>query len=326
MKPIDLFDYDNLERSYKELVKIYHPDHGGREEDFVYLCFCYEQAKFEIETGQAIGKDGVYLFGYELELHKNRKIEYSSSTEFPYGKVYVGKQCLVYEFPSDKVKEEFDYIATPQSFADDKMKTMISRQIPSINDIEKISIKKDGILIKQFVIIDKLPQTYLLSDVIKHNIPLETSIWIFNRLYGLGCYMQLHGIYNLDISPYNITVDLEDHKVQLLGGWWWHHSPNRGWWWHCPTNNGEKLKRLPMSTYNLLTNKMKETKTATIEIVTEQIKAVMRQILEGRDIPKVYAAWLSLPAQENIIEEYSQWEKDVMPKIFPVRKFYKWTI
>jgi hypothetical protein len=314
-KPIDLFDYSDLDKSYKALIKKYHPDHGGSEDDFIYLKSCYEKAKFEIETGQAIGKDCIYFF----EPNKKREIKYSSLTEFSYGTVYVGKKYLAYEFSSDKVEEEFcDIYTSFEFFENDKMKETFNDQLPT-KEIEKIAIKKDGALVKQFIIIEKSPNAYLLSDVIKHNIPLETSIWIFNRLYGLGCYMclpiNMNGIYHLDIAPYNITVDLENHSLQLLGGWWW----------YAPGYTG-KLSRMPLRTYNLLTNKMKETKTASIEIITEQIKDVMREILDGRDIPRVYSSWLSLPAQENIVEEYSQWEHEVMPKIFPVRKFYKWTI
>jgi hypothetical protein len=308
--PIDLFDYSDLDKSYKSLVKKYHPDHGGSEDDFVYLKSCYEKAKFEIETGQAIGKDAIYI----LTSDKKREIKYSSSVEFSYGKVYVGEKYLIYEFtPNNVLVKDNGDIFPPLQLADDGIREAFISKVPSVG-IEIISIEAKGILVKQFIVIGKSLKTILLCDVMKHKIPLATSVWMFNRLYAMGCFMSAIGVYNLDISPYNILVDLEDHSIQLLGGWWYSYSP------------GDKLKRMPMSTYNLLTNKMKETKTASIEIVTEQIKNVMQKILEGRNIPKVYANWLSLPAQKNIINEYSQWENEVMPKIFPVRKFYRWTI
>jgi hypothetical protein len=165
---------------------------------------------------------------------------------------------------------------------------------------------------KQFAIIDKHPAFHLLSDIMKMEIPLQTSVWILNRLYALGCYMSMIGVYCLDIAPYNIVIDLKNHSLSLLGGWWYH------------AKEGGRISRIPASTYALMSNKMKETKTASVEIVTDQVKNLMRKMLKGRDIPAVYVNWLSLPAQENIIDEYYQWEHEVMPKIFPKREFYKW--
>jgi serine/threonine protein kinase len=306
--PVDLFDYDDLEKSYKALAMKYHPDHGGNEGDFVYLNHCYDKARYEIRTGHAIGKNKIYLYNL------NKEIEYDSMTQFsPVGKVYVGKEYLVYEFLKDYMKEELEKPIPAFHFIDAKLKDEFSRQIP-INGFDIISVFDYGKIIKQFATIKKSPTYLLLSDVMKHVIPLETSVWIFNRLYALGCLMYLHDIYHLDISPHNILVDLEDHTIQLFGGWWF------------SVRKSERIKKIPIETYKLLTNKMKDTKMPSIEIVSEQIKSVIRQILEGRDIPSPYASWLSLPASEDISQDYHQWQNEVLPKIFPVRKFYKWTI
>jgi hypothetical protein len=180
--------------------------------------------------------------------------------------------------------------------------------------VKFVNIHSGGLLVKQFAIINKPPSTHLLSEIMTYEIPLQTSVWIFNRLYALGCYMSMIGVYCLDIAPYNIVVNLEDHSLCLLGGWWYN------------AKEGGRISRLPLSTYSLLSNRMKETKTVSVEIVIEQIKNLMRQILAGRDIPSPYRNWLSLPAQNSIEDEYFQWEHSIMKKIFPVRKFYNWTI
>jgi hypothetical protein len=209
---------------------------------------------------------------------------------------------------ADNLKKIF----TSVTFKDSQFKDKLRWQLPA--GVSTVDINLEGKLHRQFAIIDKNPGFELLSDIMKHEIPLETSVWIFNRLYALGCYMATIGVFNLDISPYTVLVDLENHSIQLLGGWWF------------TVKDGRKIKNLPLTTFNLLTNKMKDTKIATIEIVSEQIKNVMREILKGRDIPSPYKNWLSLPAQDNIIDEYYRWEHEVLVKIFPVRKFYKWTI
>ena len=306
-KPIDLFDYSNLEKSFKELLKKYHPDVGGTQEDFLHLSECYEVAKKEKESGYAVGSKQIFFFSP----HDKTPIDYGSCYAFPYGKAYDGPSHLVYEFPGVTMKSELKSMLATISFpfTNNDIEEKVRVHLPTLTRTTFVPVKD-----RSFVVFAKTGKSKLLGDIIPHNIPLETSVWMLNRLYGLGSYMQMAGIYNLDISPYTLTADLECHSMQLLGGWWY------------SAKKGEKITKLPLTTYGLLTNRMKETKKATIEIVSEQIKSVMRTILAGRNIPAPYRNWLSLPAQENIIEEYYQWENTVMPKIFPTRKFFKWTI
>jgi len=309
-KPVDLFDYDNLEKSYKDLLKKYHPDVGGSEEDFLHIQACFEIAKKEKRQGYSIGSNRIRFC--KPAVIGGFNVDFRSVREFSYGKVYDGQYQLVYEFPGKTMENEIALLNGRIDFrtvGDKDIEKKVRIHLPHRHKTLVIKLED-----RSFIIFDKTGPSMLLADVIPHNIPLETSVWMLNRLYGIGCFMQIVGAYNLDISPYTVTADLECHSLQLLGGWWYSVKPD------------EKLTKMPLSTYGLMTNKMKDTKTASIEIVTEQIKSVMRTILAGRDIPKPYENWLALPAQENIIDEFYQWEHEVLPKIFPVRKFYKWTI
>jgi hypothetical protein len=312
-KPIEIFDYSNLDKSYRDLLKKYHPDVGGTEDDFLYLTECYKIAKQELESGYAISSDRIYFYRDTALGLLPKEISYHSAVNFSYGKVYVGSDLLIYEFFGNSMENELANAFVDFELPDGELKNRLSDQLP-IQGIKILNIKQGKELDRQFAIINKHPDSMLLIDVMKHQIPLETSVWIFNRLYALGCYMSIIGVYNLDISPYNLLLNLRNHSIQLLGGWWYSAQKNK------------KMTKMPITTYNLLTNKMKDTKTATIEIVTEQIKNIMRLILKDRDIPAPYRNWLSLPAQENIVHEYYQWENEVMIKIFPVKKFYEWTI
>jgi hypothetical protein len=306
-KPVEIFDYSNLEKSYKDLLKKYHPDVGGSEDEFLFLQRNYEQAKNEIRLGYAISSTTVQFW---LSNYKTL-FRFNSITDFSYGKVFVCDTCLLYEFPWHLMAKDLVKTFSAFTYPDEKIQDKFNWQVPSCG-IKVVDIWDGSTLMKQFAIIDKHPAFHLLSDIMKMEIPLQTSVWILNRLYALGCYMSMIGVYCLDIAPYNIAVDLKNHSLSLLGGWWYH------------AREGGRISRLPASTYALMPNKMKETKTASIEIVTDQVKNLMRKMLKGRDIPAVYANWLSLPAQENIIDEYYQWEHEVMPKIFPNREFYKW--
>jgi hypothetical protein len=306
-KPIEIFDYSNLEKSYKDLVKKHHPDLGGSEEEFLFLQKSYGLAKSELRLGYAVSSNSIQ---FSLPDYK-MLFPFNSYTDFSYGRVYVCDAYLLYEFSGDSMAADLKNTFTAFTYADDKMREKFNWQVPS-RGLKAVDIYDGKTLAKQFVIVDKHPPAYLFSDVMNLEIPVQTSVWILNRLYALGCYMSMIGVYCLDIAPHNIAVNLNDHSLSLLGGWWYN------------AKEGGKIFRLPASTYALLPNRVKETKTASIEIVTDQIKSLMREMLKGRDIPSVYQNWLSLPAQDNIVSEYYEWEHEVMVKIFPKREFYKW--
>jgi hypothetical protein len=306
-KPIEIFDYSDLEKSYKSLVKKHHPDTGGSEDEFLFLRKSYELAKEELRLGYVVSSKMVQ---FRLPNYK-MLFPFNSYTDFIYGRVYVCDAYLLYEFSSDLMAVDLKNTFTAFTYADDKIREKFNWQVPSCG-VKTVDIYDGKMLVKQFVVIDKYPSSYLLSDVMKMEIPVQTSVWILNRLYALGCYMSMIGVYCLDIAPYNIAVNLTDHSLSLLGGWWY------------TAKEGGRISRLPASTYALLSNRTKETKIISIEIVTDQIKSLMREILRGRDIPDVYQNWLSLPAQDSIVNEYYEWEHEVMVKMFPKREFYKW--
>jgi len=99
-KPVELFDYTDLEKSYKDLAKKHHPDLGGSQEDFIYIQQCYEIAKKEKEQGYSIGSDRVYFYKPNV-CAGSLVIDYRSVHEFSYGKVYDSRAYLLYEFPGN---------------------------------------------------------------------------------------------------------------------------------------------------------------------------------------------------------------------------------
>jgi hypothetical protein len=306
-KAVEIFDYSNLEKSYKGLVKKHHPDLGGNEDEFLFLQKSYELAKEELRLGYAVSSEAIQFCLPDYKM----LFPFNSFTDFSYGRVYACDTYLLYEFSGDLMAADLKNTFTVFTYADDKIRDKFNWQVPSRGP-KIVDIYDGKTLVKQFTVINKHPAAYLLSDVMKLEIPIQTSVWILNRLYALGCYMSMIGVYCLDIAPYNIVVNLNDHSLSLLGGWWYN------------AKEGGKISRLPASTYVLLSNRMKESKIASIEIVTDQIKNLLREILKDRNVPTIYQNWLSLPAQDNIVNEYYEWEHEVMIKIFPKREFYKW--
>jgi hypothetical protein len=240
-------------------------------------------------------------------LEKNETYRFETKHDFGYGSVYWDQTNLIYQFKTglvNSVRTDFQRTGVSQ----DNFTKKILPSLPEKDDVKEFTPGDNS-----FVIMNSHGDYLLLYVIDKADIPVETAVWILNRLYALGCYMQSAKIYNLDISPYTILINLEIHRISLLGGWWYTATP-------------KSALKMPARTYKLLPRKIKETKNCTVEIIGEQIRATMNDIFKGRKINPAFEKWISLPARSNILDEYEIWQNSIMSKICPVRAFYKWTI
>lgn len=287
--PGDVFTPD-IDTSYKSLVKRYHPDLGGTNEEFAALTTLKTLAKKQLQDGYLAGSDFLYLTENQTTYH------YTDSVDFELGTLYMGPQVLLYRLSPHPANSRVPTLTYPSPDAGKVMR-------PSIPVIERIGA---------FHVIKKPEEFIPISDIIAREPPQETTVWILNRLMSLACLLDYNNLVHLDISPSTVFVDLEHHAVALYGGWW--HTVERG----------AKISTLPVRTYNLLPRGVKTTKLAESSIMVDQIKLLITEMKKKRNFHKSYEGWLTLPASSDIIQEYSEWESVVLPRIFPTRKFFKW--
>jgi hypothetical protein len=300
-KAAEIFDYSDLDKSYKSLLKKHHPDTGGSSEDFMYLQEMYAVAKEELSSGVVVSSGSIRFPA------RNALYTFETRHDFGYGEVFWDKTNLVYQFKQGQAGSVFTGFRR-HGVSQEDFDRKILPSLPKKSDIAEFDAGGSHFIVM------KPYGDCLLQDVISRaDIPVETAVWIFNRLYALGCYMQAAKVYNLDISPYTVLLNLEKHRVSLFGGWWYTAMP------------GSALK-MPVRTYRLLPRRVKETKQCTAEAVGEQIHATMRDIFHSRKINTTFEKWLKLPARSNILDEYEIWQNNIMGKICPVRAFYKWAI
>jgi hypothetical protein len=124
-KPIEIFDYSQLEKSYKDLVKQYHPDVGGTDQEFLYLQKSYETAKNEAALGYAVSSKTVFFF---LPSYKMSFL-YGSFTDFCYGRVYVCDLYLVYEFNDNSMAGDLKRTFTAFTYRDDNRKVLCTQSL-----------------------------------------------------------------------------------------------------------------------------------------------------------------------------------------------------
>jgi hypothetical protein len=117
-EPVEIFDYSDLEKSYKGLVKKYHPDTGGNGDEFLFLQKSYELTKRELRLGYAVSSKAIQFRLPDCKM----LFPFNSYTDFSYGRVYVCDAYLLYEFSGDSMAADIRNTFTAFTYADDKMR------------------------------------------------------------------------------------------------------------------------------------------------------------------------------------------------------------
>ena len=180
-KPVELFDYTDLEKSYKDLIKKHHPDVGGTQADFIHIAQCYEIAKKEKEEGYRIGSKCISF--YSPLTIKDLDIDYRSVHEFSYGKVYDGSSHLIYEFPENAMDSELPRIHDKVKFrplSNTDIEEKVRIHLPSEHRTSAWKLTD-----RAFVAFEKTGPSMLLADVIPHNIPKVGHV-VFEGAQGLA--------------------------------------------------------------------------------------------------------------------------------------------
>jgi len=134
--------------------------------------------------------------------------------------------------------------------------------------------------------------------------------------------MQWSNLVHGDISVNTVIINPSKHEVSLMGGWWYSKKI------------GEKLTSMPMPTFKILPNSVIHDKIAKMEIVSEQIHALGRELLGNRygnyielsKVNKKFAEWATNPGTDSLYDEYDTWDTKTLNSIFGPRKFIKWDL
>lgn len=304
-RPEQLFTEANFKKEYHGLSKILHPDMGGNATLFAHVTELYDKAQ-ELATINAWGKIGVVTI--------NGKVyAYHSKHDFDLGEVYTTDAEIVYF-----VKKEFlplPFFSTI-TYPDDSIKKGLVHMVPTDHSVVKAP---EG----NYYIIPKLETAFLLKDIMdKMTIPVRHVAWIVSRLYNISCLLHYNKQVHLDINPISCLVDPTTHHLFLFGGWWY------------TTGEGRKLTAMPASTYSVIPPSLLLEKKASVEMATEQIKALGRELLGNRNgtflqlkgAEPTLAEWFTSPGSNDPYGEFATWQEKTLTKAFGKRTFVKWDI
>jgi serine/threonine protein kinase len=304
-KPSQLFSIENYKDEYRKYAKANHPDKGGDAKIMAHINKLYDMACAldRVHSWRALGFITVNGVDYS----------YNSVNLFELGHIYTSDTKLIYHIFS-KFTTELNQIT---QFNNDKMKAQ--KIIP-----DKIDIVKDKTSGDFYYIVDIPEGSVLLRDILtKINIiEVKHIAWIISRLFNVCSLVQYNGLVHLDISPNTILINPKTHWAGLYGGWWYCYK------------EGDKISKIPASTYRILPYSSISTKEASYMLMNSQIRALGRELLGNRygdnlslkSTESKFIEYLTQAGGDNVIDDFVQWDTKIIDSIFGARKFAKWEI
>lgn len=317
-KPEQLYtgDESSAALEYRKLSRIWHPDRKtGSGSVFAQISTLYHKGVEKL-------KDGTWetpgLFTFTDIRGKKFQVRYKKHHQFELGDMYIGDYSITYMINKD-AKDLFDNakrVIKNFSYANDKMKTEISRYLPEIHTENETADR-------YVLVVKKTPDLILLRDVLDHlkgKIDPKHVAWILNSIYNISCYMKYAGLTHNSISLDTYFISPQHHNGALLGGWWYSSKVN------------EKLVAVPARTITYAPHNLTSKKIASMQIDSELIRAMGRELLgDGNGskllsdpgIPNAMLNWLRTAGLGDPYQEYESWAKTVLKDSFGERRFVK---
>lgn len=304
-RPSQLFSATDYKQEYRAYAKANHPDAGGDAAVMAQINRLYDMA-CKLDTAGGWGAlDTIRIDATDYH--------YDSINSFELGDIYVSDNYLIY-----KVLEKYSKFLTKlvTKFRDDKMKAqeLVPRCLLVWTDPAG----------DVFYILKKPAGSFLLKDVLNYcgTIDPKHVAWIISRMYNIGCLIQYNDLVHLDMSVNSILINPETHWTGLYGGWWYSFS------------EGERITKLPASTYKVLPYSSISSKEASFGLMNVQIRALARELLGARygdnqKFPTVepkFVDYITSAGSESVIDDYIHWDTKAIDSIFGIRKFVKWDL
>jgi len=315
-KPEDLFspDLDEAKREFQRLSSRWHTDRpAGDTVVMAHVNVLYQQAYQKLTAG--VWDDGKILRVVDIKGGVT-ELTYLKAHDFELGKFFVCQSVVGYLIRRDERELVSNGIT--------RMGNVFYADIPTRNEFSSFmpEFKHMATTADHFlVIIKKSPTQILLKDVIDHyggKLDPRHVAWITSRLYNLICYLRSVKLCHNAISPGSIFIDPTDHRVSLLGGWWY------------MIRRDEKLRALPTTTVMQVPSNLIDLKVGDHLVDAELVKYVARASLgdangarlkADKNIPNPLRSWLQTPASGKVYTQFKIWKKEVLVQSFGPPKF-----
>lgn len=306
---------DTLQKEYRELARIWHPDHNPKVDQAViaHISNLYDQGqkKAKEDAWEVIGVTTI-----ETTDKKKYKIRYHVHRSFELGESYICDSVLVYLIAKEfkDLIDNSNHIIKGLHFPDNKFKKQFEKLIPQL-------VTSSETETHYFLIFNKSPDIFSVRDILnyfKGKIPPKHAAWMLSRIYNLACFLDYSGISHNDLNLDTYFVSPQHHTGMLLGGWWYASKLN------------EKMIALPAHTMNHIPKNILKEKIGSVLTDSTLIKVLGRvmlgdetgsKLLNDPSIPKPLFNWLQAPGSEKPREDYEDWMTKVLINSFGKREF-----
>lgn len=324
-KPEKIFSGDetNLKKIYKKLSLKWHPDRQQDRKDttniFAHINELYQEALKKIKDG-TFGTNENAL-NIETEDGKKFIFRYLKRKPFEMGTYYIANKFVMWQFEKKYDVNIDDGLENLKNikYHDDKMRSSFIKYIPKL--VKRIEDNNNI-----FVIFEKEKNFLNLGDILEFNnnkIEPRHVAWIISTMYNNACLLNYNNIMHGGINADNYYINPETHEGMILGGWWYSKE------------NNSALKMLSREAIDVAPVKLLNNKKAQMLLDLEMIKQLGRKILgdstgiklkKDSSIPEELIKWLKNGSKGTAVEQYTQWNKSVLPDSFGKRTFVEMKI
>lgn len=306
---------DGVEAKIRKLLKEWHPDvssHARAGEVTAQLNVLAAAARKRV-------RDGTWAEVGVVSWHsgsRRYRVRYRAKRSFELGTMYYGRGVAAYETKPEHQKLYSNALTrlSTMHWADDKMKTEMSRFLPAL-----MKSFTDDVTGRRVLLLDKPQGTYTVRDVVAARggrLEPVHAAWLMSGLLNVCCYLQWASLSHGDVSMDTVFMTPAEHSVSLLGGWWYAHPV------------GEKIESLPYRTACLAPPDSIRMKLADERTDLLCARALVREALGspsgmdmGGDVPLPMTNFLRSPSSGSALEDYQVWKEKVLPASFGARRF-----
>jgi hypothetical protein len=312
---------DQVKKEYRQLAMLWHSDHNKdpRATNVMQrITELYDKANDKIDQGKWEIPNTLI---FETADGKKKKLSYLKKVPFELGQMYIADASVTFVVDKSEraLYDNAKSIISGFKYPDDKMRPKLQRVLPQI----KHHFETPDKLI---MVVNKDPDEILLADILRHEkgkIDPKHAAWIISRLHNISCYLEWAGLTHNAMSIDTCFISPKDHRVNLLGGWWY------------ACKEGAKLKALPPRTVAVAPPTLLDKPIATKSTDMTLVRAVGREILGdatgrtligSKDIPKKIISWVNGASSGDAQEDFRVWSKEILTSSFGARRFVEMKI
>jgi hypothetical protein len=299
MSPESLFTRKGYKQQYRKLAAEHHPDKGGDPAVFAEITAAYNTVKNY--------RDDEWKYGGVVSIN-NIPYPYLMKDSYELGEVFIMGDRVVYSVKAGNtdLMNRFDLgTKKAREFKGDKTRAEFVLSVPRITIFNESPTPTGMSAISTIV-----PQGYMRLKDVHEAEPLSDRhvAWIVSRLLNLCCWLSVAGVVHNAISTENVFIDPVNHRVALLGGWFY------------SVNEGQKLLALPKKTVEFGPSNLLRDKVGSHKTDLELVKVLARELV-GSNAPKAMLSYLDLPAGDVALKEFKYWYDVVLTEAFGPKKF-----